>query len=92
MAPTVVHSRSWPQIPVRDNCRYAQALVDSLHFSEPLRRDLLRYLAATSKERAHLIGELGRRNPGLANLLVDLEADDDLRSRFEMELLRSLHS
>jgi hypothetical protein len=27
------------------------------------------------------------RNPGIGELLADLEADDDLRARFEMELL-----
>ena len=27
------------------------------------------------------------RNPGIGDLLADLEADDDLRERFEMELL-----
>ncbi|HET6791557.1 MAG TPA: hypothetical protein VFI35_08245 [Actinomycetota bacterium] len=47
-----------------------------------LRRDLLRYLSATSEERARLIGELVERNPGMASLLMDLEADDDLRARF----------
>jgi hypothetical protein len=56
--------------------------------SESLRRDLLRYLGASSGERARLIGELTWRKPGLADLLTDLEADDDLRARFEIELLR----
>jgi hypothetical protein len=55
--------------------------------SEQLRRNLLRYLAATSEERARLIGELTSRNPSIADLLIDLEADDDLRARFEIELL-----
>jgi hypothetical protein len=64
--------------------------VKATDLSEPLRHDLLRYLAATSRERARLIGELASRNPGVADLLIDLEKDDDLRSRFEMELLRSL--
>ena len=50
---------------------------------EPLRRELLRYLSAASDERARLIGELTRRNPGMADVLVDLEADDMLRTRFE---------
>ena len=53
-----------------------------------LRRDLLRYLGATSAGRARLIGELTERNPGIVDLLTDLEADDDLRARFEIELLR----
>jgi len=56
-----------------------------------LRRDLLLYLAATSEERARLIGELTSRNPGIADLLIDLETDDDLRARFEIELLRANH-
>jgi hypothetical protein len=30
------------------------------------------------------------RNPGMADLLADLEVDDTLRDRFELELLRSL--
>jgi hypothetical protein len=58
-----------------------------MDYSEPLRRDLLRYLAATSEERARLIGELTSKNPGMADLLVDEEAD--LRARFEIELLGS---
>lgn len=57
-----------------------------------LRRDLLRYLAATSEDRARLIEELSRRNPGIAELLIDLEADADLRARFEIELLRAAGS
>jgi hypothetical protein len=52
-----------------------------------LRRDLLRYLAATSEERARLIGELVERNPGMASLLMNLEADGDLRAMFEIKLL-----
>lgn len=52
-----------------------------------LRRDLLRYLAHTSKERARLIDELVERNPGIGTLLMDLEADDDLRAQFEVRLL-----
>jgi hypothetical protein len=56
---------------------------------EPLRRDLLRYLAATSAERARLIGELVERNPGMADVLADLEADEDLPARFEIELIRA---
>jgi hypothetical protein len=55
-----------------------------------LRRDLLRYLAATSGERARLIGELVERNPGTAEVLMELEADGALRARFEIELLRGL--
>ena len=51
---------------------------------------LLRYLAATSEEWARLIGKLVGRNPRMAGVLMDLEADDDhLRARFEIELLRT---
>jgi hypothetical protein len=35
-------------------------------FPPELRRDLLRYLAATSADRARLIGELSERNAGRA--------------------------
>ena len=31
--------------------------------------------------------ELTARNPGIADLLMDLESDDDLRATLEMELL-----
>lgn len=61
--------------------------MEASQLPEPLRRDLLRYLGATSEDRAHLIGELTQRNPGMAELLLDFEADDDLRTRFEIELL-----
>jgi hypothetical protein len=64
--------------------------MEASRLPEPLRRELLRYLSATSEERARLIGELTRRNPGMADLLADLEADDTPRDRFELELLRSL--
>lgn len=47
-----------------------------------------RYLGKTSAERARVIGELIERNRQMADLLMDLEADDDLRTRFEIELLR----
>jgi hypothetical protein len=62
--------------------------MDASNLSEPVRRELLRYLGATTAERARLIDELTERNPGMAELLIDLEADDDLRTRFEIELLR----
>jgi hypothetical protein len=54
---------------------------------EPLRRDLLRHLLKTCANRATIIGELTHRNPGMAEILMELETDDDLRARFEMELL-----
>ena len=52
-----------------------------------LRDDLLTYLFCTSPDRARIIAELLVRNPGIGELLADLEADDDLRARFETELL-----
>ena len=65
------------------------AAVVASRLTPDLRRDLLRYLAATSEERARLIGELVERNPGMGSLLMDLEADDDLRTRFEIGLLET---
>ena len=55
--------------------------------SPALRDDLLAYLLCTSPDRARLIAELTERNPGIADLLMGLEADDDLRARLEIELL-----
>ncbi len=52
-----------------------------------LRDDLLTYLFCTSPDRARIIAELLVRNPGMDGLLADLEADDDLRARLEIELL-----
>jgi hypothetical protein len=62
---------------------------DAEEIPEPLRRDLLRYPLKTSAERARVIGQLTERNPGMADILIELEADGDLRARFEMELLNS---
>ena len=64
--------------------------VDADQLPESMRRELLSYLSATSEERARLIGELTQRNPGMADLLADPEANDTLRDRLELELLRSL--
>ena len=64
--------------------------MEASQLSEQLRHEVLRYLGATSQDRARLIGELTERNPGMADLLLDLEADDDLRTRFEIELLRGM--
>ena len=52
-----------------------------------LRDDLISYLLATSNDRARIVGELSARNPGMADLLIDLEANDDLRAKLEIELL-----
>ncbi|HET9310219.1 MAG TPA: hypothetical protein VFP41_03220 [Actinomycetota bacterium] len=53
-----------------------------------LRDDLLTHLLCTSPDRARIIAELLARNPGMGELLADLEADDDLRARLEIELLK----
>ena len=60
--------------------------MDPSAIPEEARQQLLDYLMSTSAERAHMIAELGRLKPGSADLLMELEADD-LRTRFEMELL-----
>jgi hypothetical protein len=44
---------------------------------------------ARRRRSAAEVGELTLRNPGIAELLTDLEADDDLRARFEIELLHN---
>jgi hypothetical protein len=53
-----------------------------------LRDDLIAFLLCDSPDRARIIGELLQRNPGMGDLLAELEADDDLRTRFEQALLR----
>ena len=58
-----------------------------MDISPALRDDLLAYLFCTSPDRARLIAELTARNPGIADLLMDLEADDDLRTKLEIALL-----
>jgi hypothetical protein len=55
--------------------------------SRALRDDLITYLLCDSPDRARLISELLVRNPGMGDLLAELEADDDLRAKLEMELL-----
>jgi hypothetical protein len=45
--------------------------------------------AGPQPNRARAISELTDENPGLADLLADLEANDTLRTRFEIELLRA---
>jgi hypothetical protein len=55
----------------------------------PPRSARLAYMPAlcTSPDRARLVAELTTWNPGIAELLMDLEADDDLRAKLEIELL-----
>ena len=48
-----------------------------MDISPALRDDLLAYLLCTSPDRARLIAELTARNPRIANLLMDLESDDE---------------
>ena len=55
--------------------------------SGPLRRELLDYLLAPSAERARIVGALYEKRPEMADLLAELEADEDLRARFEIALL-----
>jgi hypothetical protein len=50
--------------------------VEPTAIPELFRRDL-RYLV---QERARVIGQLVERNPSMAELLMDLEADYDLRT------------
>jgi hypothetical protein len=52
-----------------------------------VRSFLLEHLFKTSAERARAIRELHAVSPSLADLLIDLEVDDDLRARFEVALL-----
>jgi hypothetical protein len=40
-----------------------------------LRDDLITYLFCTSPDRARIIAELMARNPGIGDLLIELEAD-----------------
>ncbi|HET6712512.1 MAG TPA: hypothetical protein VFI59_02240 [Actinomycetota bacterium] len=51
-----------------------------------LRDDLIAFLLCDS---ADIIAELLVRNPGIGDLLADLEADDDLRARLEIERLEA---
>ena len=44
-------------------------------------------MLCTSPDRARLIADLIARNPGITYLLMDLEADDELRAKLEIELL-----
>jgi hypothetical protein len=60
-----------------------------LDIPEDVRRDLLRYLKMTSAERANYIARLHERGSGLAEVLTDLEADDDLRLLLELDLLKN---
>jgi hypothetical protein len=58
------------------------------HVPDDIRRDLLRYRKATSAERARIIAQLHERGSDLAEVLTDLEADDDLRLQLELDLIR----
>ena len=54
----------------------------------PLRDDLITYLLATSEKRARIIGELMWRNRRMADLLMELEGDDDCGLGAKIELLQ----
>jgi len=69
-------------------CRWGRG-IGAAKIPAALRDDLLTYLFCTSPDRARIIAELMVRNPGIGDLLADLEADDDLRARLEIELLRT---
>ena len=58
---------------------------------ERSKEDGPRLLLCDSADRARLIADLLKRNPGMGDLLADLEADDNLRARLEMELLGVRH-
>jgi hypothetical protein len=62
--------------------------VDARDLPEPVRRWFLRYLKLTSTDRALLIVEFHETAPGFAEVLIDLEADLDMRTNLEVELLR----
>ncbi len=61
--------------------------MDASAIPESARQELLTYLSATPADRARIIAEITKRDPTLADLLADLEADADLRGRFEIALL-----
>jgi hypothetical protein len=52
-----------------------------------LRDYLIAFLLCDSPDRARIISELLQWNLSMDDLLMDLESDDDLRTRLEMELL-----
>ena len=54
-----------------------------------LRDDLLTYLFCRSPERARIVAQLLLKNPGMGDLLADLETDADLRAKLEIELVRT---
>ena len=60
--------------------------MDRSEMTPELRRDLLRYLGKTSAERARVIAELAERTPKVAEIFMDLEADDHVRTLFEIAL------
>ena len=53
-----------------------------------LRTELRGYLAATAEERAQVIHRIFPLNEALGDILIDLEANDDLRTQFELQLLQ----
>jgi hypothetical protein len=53
-----------------------------------LRDDLLAYLLCDSSDRAWIIARVDGTEPRHRRVADDLEADDDLRAKVEIELLR----
>ncbi len=53
-----------------------------------LRTELRGYFAATAEERAQVIHRIFPLNEALGDILIDLEADDQLRTQFELHLLQ----
>ena len=56
---------------------------------ESRRSDLLRYAQASSAERARLLEDLLEKNPGMAGIVAELEAYEELHWRFEVALALS---
>ena len=54
-----------------------------------LRDDLIALLLCDSADTCSADRRLAPTEPGNGHLMADLEVDDDLRARFDMELLRT---
>jgi hypothetical protein len=61
--------------------------IAAVNLSPELRTELLGYLAATSEERAQVIHRIFPLNKALGEILIDLEANEDLRMLFHLQLL-----
>ncbi len=54
--------------------------------------ELRGYFAATSEERAQVIHRVFPLNEALGDILIDLEANEELRTQFELQLLQEPHA